>query len=71
MPQKNQPNNGNGEHLDEDDLKRAEKGTDREVPLVANGVDVFVPDSELDNPDRATKEMAKKNDPTASRSADQ
>jgi hypothetical protein len=70
MPDKDQPNKDDGNHLDEDDLERAEKGAAQESPLAANEEDAFVPDTELDNPDPAAKESAKKNDPTAGGAAD-
>ena len=65
MPDKNQPPNADGNHLDEDDLKRAQKGMDEKASLLANEEDLFVPDTEQDNPDPAAKEAAKKNDPTS------
>lgn len=70
MSEKKKPGSGDADHLKAVDLERSKRGTGMESPLVANEVDAFIPDTELDNPDRATKEMAKKNDPTESHPAD-
>ena len=70
MPDNNHPTKADGDHLDEDDLKRAEKGMDGKSPLVANEEDAFVPDTEQDNPSSAAKDSARKNDPTAGDAAD-
>jgi hypothetical protein len=64
MPDKNQKAGTEGNHLDEDDLERAGKGVEGKASLAANEEDVFVTDTELDNPDPDARESAKKNDPT-------
>lgn len=65
MPDNNRQVRDDGDHLDKDDLKRAKKDVADNASLDANEEDVFVTDSELDNPDPAAKEAAKKNDPTS------
>jgi|GEM_PF-2529034 len=68
MSEKNHPEASPENHLDDEDLKRAEKNTDREAPLTATEEDAYVPDTELRNPTEKAKKSAQKNDPTASRS---
>ena len=68
MPQDNHRNVSKDEHINEEDLKRAEKGTGEKAPLVANEEDAHIAETELDNPSEEAKESAKLNDPTAGRS---
>jgi len=68
MPQDNPQNASKDEHIDEEDLKRAEKGTGEKAPLLANEEDAHIAETELDNPSEEAKESAKLNDPTAGRS---
>ena len=56
------------DHIDEEDLKRAESGTGEKAPLKANEEDAHIAETELDNPSEEAKESAKKNDPTAGKS---
>lgn len=68
MSEKDHPETSPDNHLDREDLKRAEKGTAKADPLVATEEDAQVPDTELTNPAENTKESAQKNDPTSDRS---
>ncbi len=71
MSEKNHPETKEENHIDEEDLKRAAKRTEKEVPLAANEKDAYVSDTELKNPSDKAKKAAEENDPTAGRSATQ
>lgn len=66
MPEKQADEND--EHLDEKDLRRAEKGSPQKAPLAASKEDAYIPDTELTNSNVSDEEAAQ-NDPTAGRSA--
>lgn len=57
------------DHIDKEDLDRAENHTGSKAPLEANEKDAHVAETELDNPSEEARESAKDNDPTAGRSA--
>jgi len=61
-------NDQDGEHINKEDLERAEKNTDEKAPLRANEEDAYIPETELTNPSEEAKESAKDNDPTSGQS---
>lgn len=61
-------NDQEDEHIDTEDLERAEAGTGEKAPLKANEEDAHIPDTELSYSSEEAKESAKDNDPTAGQS---
>ncbi len=61
-------NDQSGEHIDKEDLERAETDTGRKAPFEANEEDAYIPETELNNPSEEAKESAKDNDPTSGQS---
>lgn len=68
MAEKKHPAAKEKNHIDKDDVFRAEKGTNRDAPVKANEKDTYVPDTELTNPPNEVKESAAENDPTSGHS---
>ena len=68
MSDQDQQDAASEEHIDEEDVKRAEKETGDKAPLATNEEDAHITDTELDNPSDEAKESAKRNDPTAAKS---
>lgn len=68
MPKNNHPETKQKNHIDENDVARAERETGETAPLKSNENDAHVPDTELTNHPKEAQENAEENDPTAGKS---